>query len=143
MHRLRGNVNPGDPVTEINGDVIGLNEISESSQGRIVTHELSDGTYLIRSQGSGPSTVTWSGEIIGDKVDGISQIESLRRLRGRRVAVYRDNLFEGFGHVQSVNRTYETRMYNKFVKITWRCDLLMEITAPGDAESFYDGEDFL
>ena len=115
-------------VTNIKVDleVLGLSDESETMQGRVVTHELTDGTYIVRSQGYGPKTVNYSGEFDGNYAPANDALLLLRKLRGRPVTILKGRTLIGTGHVQSVNPASQTRLLNQFIKKTWRIDIIMD-----------------
>ena len=126
MYTIRGTTHEGGPTQEISLELLGLNDEGQPSQGCSVTHELSDGTYVVRGQGAGPISVNYSGEFPNEKGGAAQQLEILRKMRGRRVEILRESISIGFAVINSVNPTYQNRIYTKYVNTSWRCDMTLE-----------------
>ena len=115
------------PTASVDLAKLGQNDEDETNQGRSVTHELNDGSYEVRFQGTGPTTLNLSGEFDNELAGAPALLVALKALRGYQVSVSRNGSDVGLGVVQSVNPSRQDRLHNKYPSTSWRLDILMEM----------------
>ena len=106
---------------------VGFASEIRSAVGRGVTHELETGDYEVRSQGYGPIQVTLIGEYNpnADDPDVESVMERFVSMRGHAVTMRHGNKSED-GHLRNVNTTYSEWRQVRFMRASWRADVLLD-----------------
>ena len=126
MYFIRGTIPGNEEPTTISLERLGQDDESESAQGRTSVHELSDDSYVARGLGRGPVNINYSGMFDGSVDALVVELDNLKKMRGTRVELFKDTNRVGYGVLQSVNPSKQTRMRDYYLMVSWRVDLLME-----------------
>ena len=108
-------------------DEIGFASQALSGVGRGVTHELETGDYEVRSQGYGPIQITLIGEFNpnNEELDTEAVFDEFIKMRGHKVTMRRGDKSED-GHLRNVNGTYHDWRQVRFIRVSWRADVILE-----------------
>ena len=104
---------------------IGFAGESLAAPGRVVTHQLTTGDYQVRSQGYGPLQVTYLGEYDPGSPDAENVLNTLIMMRGHEVMIRRGTDSKT-GHLRNVNPTYHDWRRTRFMRVSWRADVVLD-----------------
>ena len=114
----------GETLT-VNLEDIGFAGESLAAPGRVIIHQFTTGDYGVRSQGYGALQVTYLGEYDPGNMDAENVLDTLIKMRGHRVTIRRGTNSE-MGHLRNVNPTYHDWRRTRFMRVSWRADVVLE-----------------